>query len=114
VLFEVAPLSEFRLVLKVDERDVSFMREGQRGLLLLSAFPDDQIGFEITKITPVSTPREGKNFFRVEAKLDRTDPRMRPNMEGVGKVEIDRRRHLWIWTRQVVDSLRLLAWGWLP
>jgi hypothetical protein len=35
-------------------------------------------------------------------------------MEGVGKVEIDRRRHLWIWTRQVVDSLRLLAWGWLP
>jgi hypothetical protein len=114
VLFEVAPLSEFRLVLKVDERDVAYVQAGQRGTLLLAAFATDPIGFEVTQVTPVSTPREGKNFFRVEAKLDRTDPRMRPNMEGVGKVEIARRSYLWIWTRQVVDSLRLLAWSWLP
>jgi hypothetical protein len=114
VLFEVAPLSEFRLVLKVDERDVAYVQAGQRGTLLLAAFATDPIGFEVMQVTPVSTPREGKNFFRVEAKLDRTDPRMRPNMEGVGKVEIARRSYLWIWTRQVVDSLRLLAWSWLP
>ena len=114
ILFEVAPLSEFRLVLKVDEGDVAYVQPGQRGTLLMSAFPNDAIGFEVTKVTPVSTPREGKNFFRVEAKLDRTDPRMRPNMEGVGKVEIDRRSHLWIWTRQAVNSLRLVLWSWLP
>jgi hypothetical protein len=114
VLFEVAPLSGFRLVLKVDERDVAYVKVGQRGTLLLSAFPDDPIGFALEKVTPVSTPREGRNFFRVEAKLDRTDPRMRPNMEGVGKVEIERRSYLWIWTRQVIDSLRLIAWSWLP
>jgi multidrug resistance efflux pump len=114
VLFEIAPLSEFRLVLKADERDIAYLQPGQRGTLLLAAFPDAQLGFEVTQITPVSTPRDGKNYFRVEAKLDGTDPRMRPNMEGVGKVEIDRRRYIWIWTRQVVDSLRLLAWSWLP
>ena len=114
ILFEVAPLSEFRLVLKVDEGDVAFVEAGQRGALLMSAFPNDPIGFEVTKVTPVSTPREGKNFFRVEGKLDRTDPRMRPNMEGVGKVEIDRRSYLWIWTRQAVNSLRLILWSWLP
>lgn len=114
VLFEVAPLSEFRLVLKVDERDIAYVREGQRGELLLSAFPDDKIGFRVSKITPVSTPRDGRNYFRVEATLDRTDPRMRPNMEGVGKIDIGEQRYLWIWTRQVADSLRLLAWSWLP
>jgi multidrug efflux pump subunit AcrA (membrane-fusion protein) len=114
VLFEVAPLSEFRLVLKVGEGDVAFLQEGQRGTLLMAAFPNDPIGFAIVKITPVSTPKDGKNFFRVEAKLDRTDPRMRPNMEGVGKVDIDRRSYLWIWTRQAVDSLRLILWSWLP
>jgi Barrel-sandwich domain of CusB or HlyD membrane-fusion/GAF domain len=114
ILFEVAPLSEFRLVLKVDEGDVAYMQPGQRGTLLMSAFPDDPIGFAVTKVTPVSTPRDGKNFFRIEAKLDRTDPRMRPNMDGVGKVEIDRRSYLWIWTRQAVNSLRLILWSWLP
>lgn len=114
VLFEIAPLNEFRLVLKADERDIAFLQVGQRGTLLLAAFPDQTIGFEVTGITPVSTPRDGRNYFRVEAKLDRTDPRMRPNMEGVGKVEIDRRRYLWIWTRQALDALRLVAWSWLP
>jgi biotin carboxyl carrier protein len=114
VLFEIAPLSEFRLVLKADERDIAHLQPGQRGTLLLAAFPDAPLGFEVTQITPVSTPRDGRNYFRVEAKLDRTDPRMRPTMEGVGKVDIDRRRYLWIWTRQAVDALRLLAWSWLP
>ncbi len=114
ILFEVAPLSEFRLVLKVDEGDVAYVETGQRGTLLMSAFPNDPIGFEVTKVTPVSTPREGKNFFRVEAQLDRTDPRMRPNMEGVGKVEIERRSYVWIWTRHAVNSLRLILWSWLP
>lgn len=114
VLFEIAPLESFRLVVKVDERDVAYVKEAQRGSLLLSAFPDDTIGFTVEKITPVATPRDGRNFFRVEAKLDSTDPRMRPGMEGVGKVEVDERRYLWIWTRSIVDSLRLTLWQWLP
>ncbi len=114
VLFEVAPLESFRLVVKVDERDVAYVQEGQRGSLLMSAFPDDTIGFTVQKVTPVSTPRDGRNFFRVEAQLDSTDPRMRPGMEGVGKVDIDERRYIWIWTRSVVDSLRLMLWQWMP
>ncbi len=114
VLFEVAPLASFRLVFKVDERDIAYVRVGQRGALLLSALPHETLGFEVASITPVSTQREGRNFFRVEAKLDATDPRMRPSMEGVGKIAIERRRYLWIWSRQVVDGLRLMLWQWLP
>ena len=40
--------------------------------------------------------------------------RLRPGMEGVGKVEIDRRPLVWIWTRQVIDWIRLQLWTWLP
>jgi hypothetical protein len=32
----------------------------------------------------------------------------------VGKVDIDERRYIWIWTRSVVDSLRLMLWQWMP
>jgi len=39
---------------------------------------------------------------------------LRPGMEGVGKIGIEQRRYVWIWTHQAVDSLRLLLWKWLP
>lgn len=114
VLYEVAPLSAFRVILKVDERDMSEIKLQQRGNILLSAFPQDPIPFTVEKVTPVSTAKEGRNYFRVEAKLDYGDRRLRPGMEGVGKIEIERRRYVWIWSHQALDSLRLMLWKWLP
>jgi RND family efflux transporter MFP subunit len=114
VLFELAPLATFRLVLKVDERDVGYVSPGQRGTLVLAAFPGERIGFEVTRVTPVSTPKEGRNYFRVEAALDANEPRLRPGMEGVGKVEVGSASVAWIWTRQIIDAARLALWSWLP
>jgi multidrug resistance efflux pump len=114
VLFEVAPLDSYRVVLQVDEREISDVVLGQHGQLLLTATPTDAVPFRVDKITPVSTPREGRNYFRVEARLESTPERLRPGMEGVGKIEVDRRRVVWIWTHQVVDWLRLALWKWLP
>jgi RND family efflux transporter MFP subunit len=114
VLFEVAPLSTFRLVLHVDERDIAYVKPGQRGRLLLGAFPEDPVEFTVQQVTPVSDPKDGRNTFRVEAKIDSNTLHLRPGMQGVGKVEIDRSRYLWIWTRDVMNWLRLAAWRWLP
>jgi len=114
VLFEIAPLDAYRVALEVDERDVSEVAVGQHGRLLLSAAPTDALPFAVKKITPVSTAREGRNYFRVEATLERTPANLRPGMEGVGKIEIGRRRLIWIWTRQAVNWVRLQIWTWLP
>jgi biotin carboxyl carrier protein len=114
VLFEVAPMTAYRVILQVDERDMSSVSVGQTGNILLSAFPQDPIPFVVEKMTPVSTAKEGRNFFRVEAKLQREEGRLRPAMQGVGKIEIDRRSYVWIWTHSVWTSLRLMLWKWLP
>jgi len=114
VLFEVAPLNSFRLVLNVDERDVGYVKPGQRGTLLLGAFPQDPVGFTVHQVTPVSDPKDGRNTFRAEATLDQNPLTLRPGMQGVGKVDIDDARYLWIWTREVMNWLRLTAWRWLP
>jgi len=98
----------------VDERDVADVAVGLRGQLLLSAFPEEPLPFRVEKVTPVSTAREGRNYFRVEAQLENTPKRLRPGMEGVGKVEVDRRLLIWIWTRQVIDWVRLTLWTWMP
>lgn len=114
VFFEVAPLADYRVVLQVDERDIADVVVGQRGQLLLTAWPADAAGFTVETITPVSTAREGRNYFRVEATLDRMPDRLRPGMEGIGKIVAGRRLLVWIWTRQAVDWVRLKLWAWLP
>ena len=114
VLFEIAPLDRYRLVIEVDERDIADVVVGQHGSLMLSAFPSEIIDVTVAKITPVSTVKEGRNFFRVEAQFDQPHDRLRPGMEGAGKIEIDRRPLMWIWTHQIVDWMRLAVWSWLP
>ena len=114
VLFEVAPLDAYRVVLQVNEHDIAHVRTAQRGTLVLTGAPAEPLPFVVEKITPVSASREGYNYFRVEARLAQRLERLRPGMEGVGKVEIDRRLLVWIWTRQVVDWVRLQLWKWLP
>jgi multidrug resistance efflux pump len=114
LLFEIAPLEAYRLVLQVDERDIADVMPHQRGRLVLAGLPEQPIGFEVVKITPVSATKEGHNYFRAEARLDRTPPTLRPGMEGVGKIEVERRLLLRIWTRQLVDWARLTAWKWTP
>lgn len=114
VLFEIAPLDRYRLVIEVDERDIADVMVGQHGSLMLSAFPSEIIDLTVEKITPVSTAKEGRNFFRVEAQFDHPHDRLRPGMEGAGKVEVGRRALIWIWTHQIVDWVRLAVWSWLP
>jgi RND family efflux transporter MFP subunit len=113
-LFEIAPLDAYRVILEVDERDIRDVSVGQRGELTLSGAPNQHMAFTVQRITPVSTTQEGRNFFRVEAHLDNGSEQVRPGMEGVGKVVIDRRKLIWIWTHSLVDWMRLWWWKWAP
>ncbi|MDL1983037.1 MAG: HlyD family efflux transporter periplasmic adaptor subunit [Deltaproteobacteria bacterium] len=114
VLYEVAPTDEYRVVLKVDDRDIGLVSLGQRGQLKLSGIPDQTIAITINRLTPVSATEEGRNYFRVDAVMDSHSDLMRPGMEGIAKIEIGRENLLWIWTRRLVDWLRLFAWNRLP
>ena len=113
-LFEIAPLDSYRVMLKVDERDVRLLNPGQTGQLALIGFPDEYLPFAIERVTPVATATEGRNFFAVEAQLEHHPQRLRPGMEGIGKIDIGQRRLIWIWSHNLVDWFRLLAWTWAP
>jgi RND family efflux transporter MFP subunit len=115
VLFEVAPLADYRMVLQVDERDISHVAEGQSGELTVTSMPGERFAFKVRRITPVNTAKEGRNFYRVEAQLQQeAQTRLRPGMEGVGKIAIEERKLVWIWTHGLTDWVRLWAWSWLP
>jgi RND family efflux transporter MFP subunit len=115
LLYEVAPLDSYRVVLDVDERDIADVSVGQSGELVLSSMPGQGYDFTVGKITPVNVAREGRNYFRLEARLaDSAAERLRPGMEGVGKIFIAERRLIWIWTREMMNWFRLKLWAWMP
>jgi RND family efflux transporter MFP subunit len=113
-LFEIGPLDAYRIIVQVDERDIGAVRVAQKGQLVLSGFVNEPLEFTVTRMTPVSTAMEGRNFFRVEASIDKAPETLRPGMEGVSKIYVDRRGLAWIWTHEVINWARLKIWNWLP
>lgn len=113
VLFEIAPLDSYRIMLEVDERDIAHLAAGQRGRLALAGLPHDVQAFTVQRILPIAAAADGKNFFKVEAVLEEDHARLRPGMQGVGKIDAGQRKLLWIWTHRMVDWFRLLLWRWL-
>jgi multidrug resistance efflux pump len=114
VLFELAPLDAYRIIMKVDERDITRVTVGQEGQLALSSMPHEPVPMRVEKITPVSVVEEGRNFFRVEASAQGGIEKLRPGMEGVGKIHVERRRLIWIWTHKIGHWLRMWVWSWWP
>lgn len=112
-LFTLAPLTGYRVVLKVDERDVRDVQPGQRGMLVLSGMAGEKLPFAVRQVS-VATAEDGANLFRVEADLDLAPERLRPGMEGVGKIDAGERTLLWIATRRLVDWVRVAWWQYLP
>ena len=112
-LFEISPLSSYRLILMVDESDISYVHPGQRGELVLSSLPG-KFSFVVGKITPVTAALEGINSFRVEAALEGAPGVFRPGMEGISKINIRRGKLISIWTLKMREWFRLKMWAWLP
>lgn len=112
VLFELAPLDGYRIVLEVDERDISHIEVGQSGALALTASPGDPLSLTVRRIIPITIAEDGRTFFRVEADLDAPRGGLRPGMEGVAKLDAGQRQRIQVWARPMVDAVRLWLWRW--
>jgi RND family efflux transporter MFP subunit len=114
VLFQLAPLEGYRVILKVEDRDISSIAVGHPGMLALSAMPGTPLPLTVERVTPVAVSVDGSNYFRVEARLEQRAGALRPGMEGIAKIGVGRRALIWIWTHNLLDWIRLWVWSWWP
>lgn len=110
LLFRLAPLDGYRVVLKVDERDIREVAVGQVGTLVLAGATEQRLPVVVQHIAAPEAA-EGQNRFRVEAALQQAPAGLvlRPGMEGVGKIEVGRASLIGVWTRPALQWARL-AW----
>lgn len=110
ILFEVAPLDALRAELHVPEDEIFDVVVGQEGRLATATYPGDRIPFVVERINPGAEVVNNRNVFKVRVQLLESRPWMRPGMEGVAKVTIDKRPYASIWTRKVVNWVRMKLW----
>jgi RND family efflux transporter MFP subunit len=110
VLFEIAPMHAWRVVLKVDERDIADLSVGESGALVLAGLPGRSFAIKVDRIFPVAQAGEGQNSFRVEARLLGSGAGIEPGMEGVGKVSAGEHALLWVGFHRLFNWLRYTAW----
>jgi multidrug resistance efflux pump len=109
-LFEVTPLESLRAELLVPEDEIFDIAVGQQGYLATASYPGQRIKFVVERINPAAEIANNRNIFKVRARLNETRQWMRPGMEGIAKVNIQKRRYVWIWTRKINNWLRMKLW----
>jgi multidrug efflux pump subunit AcrA (membrane-fusion protein) len=110
VLFEIAPLGSLRAELAVPEDEIAEVEFDSTGELATAGAPDERIQFVVKDINPVAELVDEKNVFRVKVQLEEIPQSMRVGMEGVAQVSLGRRRYAWLWTRRLVNWLRMKFW----
>lgn len=110
VLFEVAPLEALRAELAVPEDQVVDVKVGYRGELATASYPGRRIAFVAERVNPVAEVVNQKNVFKVRARLGEPADWMRPGMEGTAKIDAGRRTYGWIWSRRLVNWVRMKLW----
>jgi HlyD family secretion protein/GAF domain-containing protein len=120
VLFEVAPLDMLRAEMAMPEdriadvvteyRDAIAEGKALRGTLATTGRPGAHVDFEVERIDPVAQVVEKENVFLIRVRLEGNRPWMRPGMEGIGKINLGEKSYIWLWTRRLVNWVRMKLW----
>jgi HlyD family secretion protein len=114
-LMTLAPGLDWRVVLEVDESEVSELQSGQIAGLRLAAMPGQVISLLLERVTPVAKPTADGVRYEVEAVPTGAGAGLaglRPGLQGVAQIELESRPLLQRWAVNAWQWLRMLVWTW--
>ena len=112
-LLTIAPTASFRLMIEVDERDISHVLTGQQGQLALVSLPNQRIQFTVARIVPVAIVKDERNMFEVEGMLQAKQlALLKPGLEGIAKIGVGLRHFIWLLSHRMIDWFKLNLWSW--
>ena len=110
VLFEVVQVEDLRAELSVPEDQIADVKERMEGELATAMHPGRRVRFVVERINPVAEVSGGRNVFKVRVRLVGRQDWMLPRMEGSARIRVGRRSYGWLWTRRLVNWVRMKLW----
>lgn len=118
-LFEVTDTGSLRVIMHVDETDISDVNNSMsggtvRGEFTLTAYPDLHIPFSVERVHPYAAVAGTNNGFEVRGRIENIPGSLvlRPGMEGHARINVGEEALLFLWTRKLVNKIRLTVWRW--
>lgn len=111
VVYQIAPLNAYRLKVRIPETRIADLKVGMPGTMQLSSIPGLALSLRVERIHPFTERRDGQSFFVAEAAIEGDLAQVRPGMEGIATIAIDRRNLFGIWTRRLADWMRVTWWS---
>jgi hypothetical protein len=106
-------MTGWRVVLEVDERQITRVQSGQVAQLLLTALPSQPVELKVQRITPVAKTVDGRQRYEVVADPVGTPPAgWRPGLQGVARIELAPEPLGWRWGREAWQAWRWASWSW--
>jgi biotin carboxyl carrier protein len=111
LLLKIARLESTYVEVEIDQTDIHETALGRRGELALVGRPDIKVGLVIERIEPMSTVKDGRNYFLARARVD-AEPQSwwRPGMGGTAKFDAGDRSLLWVLTHRSIRFLQRVLW----
>ena len=104
-LLTVSQGNVFRVIVNVDEREITDVKIGQPGKLLLAAYPGRPFPVKVIRITPLSATADGQNTFEVEMSIESNSTELSPGLKGVAKINVNNRPIGWKWITYAWNAL---------
>ncbi len=120
VLFRVAALDRLRAEVAVPEDQIADVEKaltrarengGQLiGQLAVTQHPEQRMEFVVESINPVGRIKNQQNVFFVRVRLKEQPGWLKPGMGGSARITVDHRPYGAIWTRSLVNWIRMTLW----
>lgn len=120
VLFVIAPIEALRADVSIPEDRVADLRKHEvaslAGEITAVTRPGLHIPVTVERLSPVAEVVNQTNVYRIRAKLapgaelDQAMSFLIPGSEGVARIEVGRAHYAWIWTRKLVNWVRMKLW----
>lgn len=112
MLLKIANAKDMFVRFKISEKYIDEISIDDSGELKLLSRPDLYFPIKITNIVPIAqTDGNNGNIFMLKAKtLGEIESWWRPGMSGVAKINVGKRKVIWIVTHKTIDFLRMYFW----
>lgn len=85
---EIADSSASRVDVAIDESEISLLRSGDAAAIKVEGFPTHTFRGNVAVVSPKSQPDGDARFFYARVDVPNPDGRLRPGMQGRGKISV--------------------------